>query len=105
VPHARAWAFRRKTKKELHDQKVADIHHASGATPLSGTRIDDLMDDWCDSFVQMGEVAVKIFFDPIKGKVKGYDAQGRADGPAHLERDGQPQPDEEEADLHGRVRV
>ncbi len=33
------------------------------------------MDDWCDSFIQIGEVAVKLFYDPNLGNMKGYEAQ------------------------------
>ena len=32
-------------------------------------------DDWVDSFVQIGEVHCKVFFDPSAGPVAGYEPQ------------------------------
>jgi len=64
--------FSAKNEKEVHDQKVAEIHHSVWRDAHEKYVVDDLIDDWADSFVQIGEVAVKIFFDPNKGMVKAY---------------------------------
>ncbi len=72
--------FTPKNEKELHDQKVADMHHAVWRDAHEKYNIDDKIDDWADSFVQIGEVATKIYFDTTKGRIKAYD---------QLERDGE----------------
>ncbi len=64
--------FTPKDDKSPHDQKVADMHHSVWRYIYEKNEIEDLQDDWCDSFVQIGEVAVKVFWDPFKGKLKGY---------------------------------
>ncbi len=65
--------FSPKDESSLHDQKVADMHHSVWRDAFERYHIDDKMDDWCDSFVQIGEVAVKLFYDPGLGEMKGYD--------------------------------
>ena len=65
--------FSPKNEKELHDQKVASLHHAVWRDAVEKYVIDDLIDDWADDFVQIGEAIVKIFFDPFAGKLKGYE--------------------------------
>lgn len=65
--------FLPKNEKELHDQKVAEIHHAVWRDAYEKYDINDLIDDWADSFIQIGEVATKIFFDKTKGELKGYE--------------------------------
>lgn len=64
--------FTPKDEKSPHDQKVADMHHAVWQDAHERYNLDDKIDDWVDSFVQIGECAVKIYFDPTKGKVKAY---------------------------------
>lgn len=87
--------FTPKDEKSPHDQKVAEMHHAVWRDAFERYNIDDLMDDWCDSFVVLGEVAVKIFFDPNKGHLKGYNQALDAEGNPALDEMGQPQADEE----------
>lgn len=109
--------FTPKDDKSPHDQKVAEMHHAVWRDAHERYNIDDKIDDWVDSFVQIGECAVKIYFDTMKGKVKAYnqkvDEQGRPlymgyDGETHLQADqvyGQlfhPAPDFEDPIFHGQ---
>lgn len=84
-----------KNSKELHDQKVADLHHAVWRDAYERYGIDDLSDDWCDNFVELGEVSVKIFFDPSQGELKGYSPLTGPDGQPILDMMGQMQVDQE----------
>lgn len=88
--------FTPKDEKSPHDQKVADMHHSVWRDAFERYNIDDLMDDWCDNFVELGEVAVKIFFDPNKGHVKGYHPLQDVEGNDALNEMGQQQPDPEQ---------
>lgn len=85
--------FTPKDEKSPHDQKVADMHHSVWRDAFERYNIDDLMDDWCDSFVILGEVTVKIFWDPNKGHIKGYHPLQDAEGNDALNEMGQQQPD------------
>jgi len=67
--------FTPKDESSMHDQKVADMHHSVWQDAVKKYHLDDKMDDWCDSFVQIGEVAVKLFYDPSLGDVTGYEAR------------------------------
>lgn len=88
--------FTPKDEKSPHDQKVADMHHSVWRDAYEKYGIDDLMDDWCDNFVELGEVAVKIFFDPNKGAVKGYAPLQDVEGNDALNEMGEQQPDPEQ---------
>lgn len=67
--------FTPKDESSMHDQKVVDMHHSVWQDGVKKYHLDDKMDDWCDSFVQIGEVAVKLFYDPSLGAISGYEAQ------------------------------
>ena len=66
--------FSPKDENSMHDQKVSELHHSVWQDALQKYSLNDKMEDWCDSFVQIGEVAVKIFYDPSLGTLKGYEA-------------------------------
>jgi hypothetical protein len=86
--------FTPKDENSNHDQKVAEMHHSVWRDAFDRYGIDDLMDDWCDNFVQMGEVAVKIFFDPMRGRLKGHEQAVDAEGNPAFDEMGQPVLDE-----------
>lgn len=86
--------FSPKDDKSPHDIKVADMHHSVWRDAFERYNIDDLMDDWCDNFVEMGEVSVKIFWDPSKGHIKGYEPTVDAEGQPALNEMGEMQPDQ-----------
>lgn len=67
--------FTPKDETSMHDQKVAELHQSVWEDARQRYDLDDKMDDWADNFVQIGEVIVKIFFDPSLGPVKGYEPQ------------------------------
>lgn len=67
--------FSPKDETSLHDQKVASMHHSVWQDAVKKYYIDDKLDDWVDSFVQIGEVCVKLFYDPSQGSIKGYEPQ------------------------------
>jgi hypothetical protein len=67
--------FTPKDENSIHDQKVSEMHKSVWLDAFHRYNIDEKLDDWCDSFVQIGEVAVKLFYDPNLGDHKGYEAQ------------------------------
>jgi len=67
--------FTPKDETSMHDQKVAELHHSVWQDAIQRYSLDERMYEWCDSFVQIGEVAVKLFYDPTLGPVAGYAPQ------------------------------
>lgn len=65
-------AFTPKNEAELQDQKAAELHHSVWQDARERYSLDEKIDEWCDDFIGVGEVAVKIFWDPDGGKVKAY---------------------------------
>jgi hypothetical protein len=74
--------FSPKNEKEIHDQKVAELHHAVWRDAHERYEIDDKIDDWADNFVQAGEAIVKVFYDPMSGPVKAYEQKVDEEGNA-----------------------
>lgn len=67
--------FSPKDEQSMHDQKVATLHHSVWRDAHERYLIDDKIDDWVDSFIEIGEVHVKLFYDPSAGALLGYEAQ------------------------------
>lgn len=65
--------FSPKNEKEIHDQKVSKLHQAVWRDAVEKYNIDELIDDWADNYVQIGETIVKLFWDASGGKIKGYE--------------------------------
>lgn len=86
--------FSPKVESELSNQKAAELHHSVWRDGVERYCIDDMMDDWCDNFVQIGEVALKIFFDPTGGDVKAYEQLLDEAGEPVFDEMGNPAPDE-----------
>lgn len=94
--------FNPKEETSNHDQKVAKMHTSVWRDAVDKYNIDDRADDWVDSLVQVGEVAVKIFFDPDMGNLKGYEAQiDPATGQSLTDEMGQEQPDKDKPVMEG----
>jgi hypothetical protein len=71
-------------EKEMHDIKVAQMHHAVWRDAHSKYDIDDKIDDWADNFVQIGEVCTKLYFDPDKGPIKAFNQKLDGENPVYL---------------------
>lgn len=73
ISHQPGVGFSPRREDDMHDVKVTEIAHKLWQDAKQKYTLNDKMDDWCDDFVEVGEVAVKIFFDPFGGEVKGYE--------------------------------
>lgn len=87
--------FEPKDEQSIQDQKAAELHHAVWRDACDKYSIDtDLMDQWCDDFIQVGEVFVKIFWDPMRGDVKAYEQKVDDEGnPIFLDAEGNETPE------------
>lgn len=64
--------FKPLNKGEISDTKAAELHHSVWEDARQRYKLDSKIDEWCDSFVGVGEVFVKTFWDPSRGAIKGY---------------------------------
>jgi hypothetical protein len=55
--------FEPKNESELQDQKAAELHHAVWKDACEKYTVEEMIEDWADDFVNIGEVACKIFWD------------------------------------------
>ena len=62
-----------RNQTELQDQKSAELNQAVYLYLKDKLKMNGLYRDLCGDYCGIGEAAVKIFFDPNKGKFKGYE--------------------------------
>lgn len=94
--------FMPKDENSMHDMKVSDLHHSVWQDAIQKYYLVDKIEQWCDSFVQVGEVHVKLFYDPTMGPLKGYEAQMDPEtGNPTMNELGQYIPDEDKPQFDG----
>lgn len=77
-------------EKELSDQKAAELNKA--VMSYAKTQIDweSLKQSLCKDFIEIGEVAAKLYFDPTKGSFVGYEQEVDENGQPVFDELGQP---------------
>lgn len=63
--------FEPANESELQDQKTAELNHSVWEFAKEKYNLDEETQNWAEDFTQIGEVAVKIFWDPNEGKYLG----------------------------------
>lgn len=57
---------------EMQDRKSAELNQAVWKDAKERYKFSELRREWAHHFVEIGEVACFIYFDPEKGAIKGY---------------------------------
>lgn len=83
-----------KDKTSMQHQKTAELTNAVWQDGKNRHDFNQEINKWASDFVGIGEVAVKIYFDPNAGKFLGMEAQMGEDGQMELDEQGQPQASE-----------
>lgn len=78
-------AVRPQNEMEMQDRKTAELNQAVWDDAKNRYKLTEKKRQWCSDFVEIGEVAVKIFYDPSAGYLKGYAPE--------MDDSGQPQVD------------
>jgi len=78
VSYAPGVGVRPNNESELQDQKSAELHNSALSHIKKRANVKKLRRQWAEDYINVGEVAVKIFFDPYAGDHVGYDEQGNA---------------------------
>lgn len=63
--------FEPANQSELKDQKAAELNHSVWEFAREKYGLDEKTQNWAEDFTQIGEVAVKIFWDPNEGEYLG----------------------------------
>lgn len=75
ISHAPDVGVYPKHDKELCDVKAAELNQSVWMDFKEKTHFRDRRLQYCEDFVQQGEVAVKAFYDPNAGDFLGYEAE------------------------------
>lgn len=78
---------------DLQDQKDAELNQAVWESEKQTNRISEKIRQWALDFI-CGEVAVKIYWDPNAGELKGYEQAIGESGEPLFDEMGQPVPDD-----------
>lgn len=86
---------------EMSDRKAAELNQAVWADAKEKYKLSEKKREWAHNFVEIGEVACFIYFDPEKGAVKGYEQLVSEDGMPAFDETGKPIPDESKPVFQG----
>jgi hypothetical protein len=88
---------------ELQDQKDAELNQSVWEYTTYKQKLRDKVREWVKDYVEIGEVAVKIFWDPSKGEFLGYGQKVNEAGEPEVDEMGQPVPDDDQAIFSGEI--
>lgn len=72
ISHAPSVTITPKNDKEIQDQKAAELNKSVWQDMKTRHNIRLKTQAWCKDFIDLGEVAVKIYWNPSKGDFLGY---------------------------------
>lgn len=75
---------------EIQDQKTAELNDSVRQHLTKKHELDDLIDKLVSDFIDMGEMAMKIFWDANKGEFVGYEQEVDEMGQPVVDEMGQP---------------
>jgi hypothetical protein len=81
-----------KNEKELQDQKAAQLNRAVWEDAKQKHILKLKIHQWCKDYIELGECAVKIFWNPNKGEFLGFRQEMDEAGNALMDESGQPVP-------------
>lgn len=85
--------FEPKEESSLQNQKATELNHAAWQDAVERYDINDKIDDWGDEFVEIGEVACKVFFDPNAGPISAYNQLVDEEGTPQFNENNEAMPD------------
>ena len=88
--HAPSTAIMPNNEDELQDQKSAELHQAVWQYIRKKHSLRKKTRQWLEDLVTIGECAVKVFWDPNRGELIGYESEVDEFGQPVLDELGQP---------------
>jgi hypothetical protein len=92
ISHAPSVTIVPKNQSELQDQKSAELNKSVWQDLRDKHDLRLKTQKWCKDFIDLGEVAVKVFWNPNKGKIIGYQPEMDEMGQPLMDEQGQPVP-------------
>lgn len=93
-----------KHKKELSDQKSAELHQAIWNDIKERNEYSQLVQQWADDYTGIGEVWAKIYWDESAGPIVGYEQLMAEDGQPVVDEMGQPVPNDARPVHQGQLK-
>lgn len=90
--------------RDIHHQKAATLNSSVWQYAKDTQKLESRVIDWAKDYIDLGECFVKVFWDPNRGKFKGYNQLMIADEP-QVDEDGQPAPDLAQAVFEGELII
>lgn len=88
---------------ELADFKTAELNQSVWEDAKQRHNFKSKTRSWCDNFIEIGECATKMYWDPNKGELIGYQQAMDEDSEPMLDEQGNPMPDKERPVFSGDV--
>jgi len=101
LSHAPGVTIVPKSDNELSDQKTAELNKSVWQDAKQRHKLNKKIKEWCKDFIEIGECALKLFWDPSKGPVKAYEQLVDENGQPVFDAMGNPSPDESRPVMQG----
>lgn len=76
--------------KEQQDIKAAELNKAVWEYAKANQHLRMKTHSWCKDFIEIGECAAKVYWDPMAGRFRGYEQAVGEDGSPIFDEQGQP---------------
>lgn len=90
ISHAPGTKIAPKNAKEYSDQKASQLNQSAWHDIRVRHKFKMKVLDWAQDYIGIGEVAVKLFWDPNAGKFKGFEQEVDPEGNPQFDEMGQP---------------
>jgi hypothetical protein len=91
--------------RDIHHQKSATLNASVWQYAKDTQKLESRVIDWAKDFIDLGEVFIKIFWDPTRGKFKGYNQALDPMGQPEVDEDGSPAADYDDAVFQGELVI
>lgn len=79
-----------KNENEIQDQKCAELNLSAWQHIKNKHKINEKIVHWASDYVEIGEVFIKMFWDPDLGELKGYEQEMSEEGMPMFDEVGNP---------------
>jgi hypothetical protein len=95
-----------RNESDLHHQKSAELNQSVWQFGKDTQKLDLRIMEWAKDYIDLGECFVKVYYDPSKGKFKGYlQATHPETGEPQVDEQGQLVADKEQPQFSGELVI
>lgn len=93
LAHAPGVTVLPQNEKEIQDKKDAELNKSVWEEAKAKHRLKEKIREWVNDLVTIGEVCAKVFWDPNRGRLVGYEQKVGPDGAPLTEETGEMEPE------------